>query len=290
METRDKKILVTGATGQQGGAVARQLLDAGFQVLALTRDPSKPAARDLTTRGAQVVRGDLNDPESIGRIMEGCHGVFSVQNFWETGYDREIQQGCDLADEAKRRGIKHFIYSSVGGADRNTGLTHFESKWQIEQHIQEIGLPCTVLRPVFFMENFQNYLRDQILGGTLPQPLDPDRPLQMISVEDIGIFARLALELPEQWLGQAVELAGDEPTMTEVATIFSRVLGRQVSYVQVPWDTFHEMAGAEMAEMYRWFNDFGYEANIHALRKINPHLLTLEQVLRSENWRMRMTA
>src|ERR1035441_5506439 len=136
-----KTILVTGATGQQGGAVARQLLkQPSFAVRALSRDLAKPAARALAQAGAEVIRGDLNDPASIRRALEGAYGVFSVQNFMETGFDGEINQGKHLADAAKSAGVQHFVYSSVVSADRRTGLPHFESKWQIEQHIAQSRL------------------------------------------------------------------------------------------------------------------------------------------------------
>lgn len=290
METKNKKVLVTGATGHQGGAVARHLLDRGFHVLALTRDPTKMSARELAMRGAELIRGDLDDPAALSRMLVGLYGVFSVQAFGEGGIEREIRQGIDLADVALESGVKHFIYSSVGGADRQTGIPHFESKWEIEQHIREIGLPYTILRPVYFMENFQDTMHDQILGGTLPQPLDPGRSLQMIAVEDIGGFAALAFEHPGKWLGQEVELAGDEKTMPQVAQIFMRLLGRQVKFVQVPWDQFSKYSGEEIARMYRWFNDYGYQCDIAALRSEYPHLATLEDTLRNENWQMRMTA
>ena len=290
METKDKTILVTGATGHQGGAVARHLLDRGFHVLAMTRDPAKPAAEDLADQGAEVIQGDLNDTAAITRAVKGVDGVFSVQTFLESGTEGEIRQGIDLANVAKTAGVHHFIYTSVAAADKHTGLPHFESKWTIEEHIRAIGLPYTILRPVFFMENWQNSARDPILGGTLPQPLDPNRALQMISVEDIGAFAALAFEDPEQWLGKEVELAGEELTMPQVAQIFTHILGRPVKYIQVPWDKFRAQAGDEMTRMYRWFNEHGFTADIKGLRRIHPQMLTLEQVIESENWRMRMMA
>lgn len=290
MNTKEKTIFVTGATGHQGGAAAHHLLDHGFKVLALTRDPTKPAARDLELRGAELVKGNLERPESYEHQLVGCYGVFSVQAFWETGIEGEIRQGTALADAAMARGVRHFVYSSVGGAERETGVPHFESKWTVEQHIRDIGLPYTILRPVFFMENWQSYLHEPILNGILPLPLDPGVPLQMIAVDDIGAFVALAFEHPEKWLGREVEIAGAEMTMPEVAATFARVLGRPVNYIQVPWDQFREQAGEEMTIMYRWFDEQGYRANIDALRREYPHLHSLEQVIQHQDWRMRMTA
>ena len=276
-------ILVTGATGQQGGAAARSLLERGFAVRALTRDTEKPAVKELAGLGAEVVEGDLDDRASIERALEGVRGVFSVQQFAETGVEGEVRQGKALADAAKETGVEHFVYSSVGSAHKETGIPHFDSKWEVEEHARGIGLPCTVLRPVFFMQNWE-WMREPILGGTLPQPLDPEKPLQNVAVEDIGAFAALAFENPDQWIGREVDLAGDEMTMTDIAGAFSRVTGREVSYVQTPWDQFEEQMGEEFAVMYRWFDDVGYEADIGALRSEHPGLTSLEDYLRGHGW------
>jgi len=139
--------LVVGATGKQGGAVARSLLNRGFRVRGLTRNPHKPEAQALAEQGAEVVQGDMDDRSDMDRVLEGTYGVFSVQNFWETGYDREVQQGKMVADAARAAGVAHFVYSSVGSAHRKTGIPHFESKWEVEEHVREIGLPFTIFRP-----------------------------------------------------------------------------------------------------------------------------------------------
>ena len=280
----NKRIVVTGATGHQGGAAACHLLGRGFQVVAMTRDLSKPAAKVLAERGAELVEGDLDDPASIARAVEGADGVFSVQTPYEGGVAREVVEGVALADAAKQAGVKHFVYTSVGSANHNTGIPHFESKWQIEQHIRRIGLPATIIRPVFFMQNWQRFLREPILHGSLPSPLDPDRPLQQISVDDIGRIAATAFAEPERWIGRELDLAGGELTMPQVAELFTRILGREVSHWQVPWDEFRQNMGEEATTMYRWFNEVGYHVDIAALRREFPWLATLEQTLRSEDW------
>src|SRR5918998_731550 len=160
-------VLVSGATGQQGGAVARSLLERGIGVRALTRDPEKPEARELVELGAEVASGDLEDRSSIERVLDGVHGVFSVQQVWETGFEGEIRQGVLLADAAKEAGVEHYVYSSVGSAHRETGIPHFESKWEVEEHVRASGVPYTVLRPVFFMQNWE-FMREPILGGAIP--------------------------------------------------------------------------------------------------------------------------
>ena len=283
-QNAERLIVVTGATGKQGGAVARSLLDRGFRIRAFTRNPQKPEAQALAARGAEVVQGDMEEDRSaMERALEGAYGVFSVQNYWETGYDGEVQQGKTVADAAKAAGVEHFVYSSVGSAHRQTGLSHFESKWEVENHVRELDLRYTILRPVFFMQNWE-MMRRMVLGGTLAQPLDPDKPFQQVAVEDIGAFAAIAFENPDRWIGREVDLAGDEPTMLEIAETFGRVIGREVSYYQVPWDQFEEQMGEEYAVMYRWFNDMGYEADIAALRQEYPELTTFERYLRAHGW------
>ena len=163
----NKIIAVTGATGQQGGAVARKLLADGWKVRALTRDLDKPAAQELKALGAEVVAGDLESRDQLDAAFKGAYGVFSVQNFWlpNVGFEGEIRQGKNVADVAKAAGVQHLVYSSVGAAHRGLGQKHFDSKWLIEQHIHTLGIPYTILRPVAFFENF-NWERPSILNGT----------------------------------------------------------------------------------------------------------------------------
>lgn len=279
----ERLILVTGATGKQGGAVVRHLLKGGFIVRALTRDPHKPKAQALAEQGASVVQGDLDDRAAISQALEGAYGVFSVQNFFETGYEGEVQQGVTLADAALAANVQHFVYSSVGSAYAHTGIPHFESKWEVEEHIRAIGLPYTIVRPVALMENWEAQ-RDQILGGKLEWPLDPDKSLQQVSVDDIGAFALDAFEHPDKSLGREVDLAGDESTLPQLAQTFSRVIGRQVSYIQLPWEQFQQAAGEEITVMNKWFNNVGYSAKIAALREEYPELTTFEQYLRRHGW------
>ncbi len=283
METRGNTNLVAGATGQQGGAVARRLLTDGWPVRALTRDLNKPAARALAEAGMELVAGNLDDAPSLARALQGVYGVFSVQTFREEGPVGEERQGKQLADAASAARVQHFVYSSVGGAERQTGIPHFESKWRIEEHVRRLGLPVTILRPVLFMENFQ-WSRPSILAGRLEQAMRPDKPLQMVAVADIGAFAAMAFRQPERFLGHALELAGDELTMPRAAEVFSRVIGRRVEFVEQPLEDVERRMGADGAAMQRWFNERGYRADIPALRALHPGLLTLEAWLRRTGW------
>ena len=275
-KTNHRLILVTGATGKQGGAVLRHLREKGFPVRALTRDPDKPQARALTGHGTEVVRGDLDDRASLTRALDGVYGVYSVQSRTEKGIEAEIRQGIALADAARRENVSHFVYSSVGSADQHTGVPHFDSKFQIEEHIRQSGLPHTIIRPVFFMENWQG-MKARMEPGKLMLPLKPDTRLQMIAVDDIGAFVTIAFEFPGRWQGHALDIAGDELSMSQVAQALGRVSGEDVNYVQAPWDKFEQQAGQEMTLMFRWFEDVGYHADIPALRQQHPSLMNFER-------------
>ena len=279
MESNEKVVLVTGATGQQGGATARHLLAHGWSVRALTRDPNSPPAQALGEAGAEVVQGDLGDRTSLDRALSGVYGVYSMQTPY-LGVDAEERQGKALADAASAAGVQHFVYASVGGAERNTGIPHFESKWGIEKHVHELGLPATVLRPVFFMENF-NPQRESILNGTFTsRGLKPDKRLQLIASDDIGAFAALAFANPQDYIGQSLELAGDELTEPQMVETMAKVIGRPVSIVPADGPPRNE----DLVKMMDWFNEKGYEADIPALRARYPGLMTFETWLRRSGW------
>ncbi len=278
-------ILVTGATGQQGGAAARHLLKEGWKVRALVRDANKPAAQALAKRGVELVKGDLYDRVSVDVALKDVYGAYSVQNFWlkDVGYNGEVRQGTMLADAAKAAGVRHFIYSSVGAAHRGMGQAHFASKWEIEQHIQKFQLPYTILRPVAFMDNYK-WQRPQILNGTFTGwGLPPSKTLQLIAVDDIGAFVALAFANPEQFLGRTIELAGDELTIPQIAATFTSVIGRPVQLVE-PTTPEGASPTAEQIAMFQFFNGKGYDADIPALRSIYPELQTFEEYLRRNGW------
>jgi len=281
----NKIIAVTGATGQQGGAVARKLLADGWKVRALTRDLNKPAAQVLAQAGAELVNGDMDSRSELDAAFQGAYGVFSVQNFWlpNVGFEGEIEQGKNVADAASAAGVQHLVYSSVGAAHRGMGQKHFESKWIIEQYIHTLGVPFTILRPVFFMDN-HNWSRAYILSGTYTgMGLRPEKGVQSIAVEDIGVFTALAFANPKDFIGKTIELAGDELTEAQTAEIFSKVIGRPVNLV-APSGSGRRGSEEEMIAMLNFFNGEGYDASIPALRKLHPGLLTLEQYLRKNGW------
>jgi uncharacterized protein YbjT (DUF2867 family) len=278
-------ILVIGATGKQGGAVARALLERNYRVRALTRSPEKPAALALSQIGAELWKGDMNDRDSIVLAMTGMYGVFSVQTWWgENGLVREIRQGKLVADVAKQLGIEHFVYTSVASADKATGIPHFESKWKIEQHIRALALPYTIVRPVSFMDSWERERESIMTKASFGSPMSPGKPLQEVAVRDIGRIVAEAFDAPTSWLGRAIEIAGDEYTMTEMAAKLSNTLGKEVQFEQIPWAAFEEAAGEELTIMFRWFEEVGYSVDIDALRAQFSKPTSMAEYLRIRGW------
>jgi uncharacterized protein YbjT (DUF2867 family) len=290
MNDTNKTVLVTGATGRQGGAVIRHMLPKGWKLRALTRKPDGAAGRELTCQGVEVVQGDLEDPASLDQALRGAYGVYGVQDFWAVGVRREVLQGKNLADAARKAGVEHFVYSSAGGAERNSGIDHFESKWEVEKHIRKLGLPATMLRPVGFMENYYiDQVEIALLKGKLMDPIRADKPYQTIATEDIGGFVALAFDRPKEFIGAELEIAGSELTNPQAAQVFSRVLGKPVRFQKLPMPVVRLVLGKEFYQMFRWFNAEGFKANIPELRRKYPdvRLQTLEEWLRAEGWHKR---
>jgi uncharacterized protein YbjT (DUF2867 family) len=260
METAKRIVLITGATGKQGGAVTRHLLGKGFTLKALTRKPESPAAEALATQGVEIVRGDLDDNTSVRQALAGAWGVFSVQNSWEAGVQREEEQGKRLARLAREAGVQHFVYSSVASAQRKTGIPHFESKWRIEETVRGLDFPShVILRPVFFMENIPSpwFLQaDRVVAA-----LGPQRVLQMIAVDDIGKFGAVAFERAEELNRRELDLAGDAVTLSFATAILGQVLNRKLSYVPVPVSEVRKTS-EDFAVMMEWLERVGYDADI----------------------------
>ena len=271
-------MLVVGATGRQGGAVVRELLSRGTSVRGLTRDSSSAAARELRRLGADLAQGDLEDRASLDRALADVWGVYAMQDFWEHGFEGEVRQGRNLADAAHAAGVGHFLYSSVGSADRETGVPHFESKYRIEEHIRSLGVRYTILRPVTFM--YWEPEREEILSGELRGALRPETRQQFIDLSDLGRLAADVFEDPDAWAGVELDVAGDELSMIELAEVFSRVTGRRIEYVQVPLEDMEP----ELAKMLGWFEAVGYDADVEGLRERYPWLHDVEAHLERTGW------
>jgi uncharacterized protein YbjT (DUF2867 family) len=268
MANPDQKrtVLVTGATGHQGGAVARELLAKGtFRVRAMTRKPDGAAAQALRQLGAELVRGDLDDAASLAGALDGAWGVWAVQNTWEAGVAGEEEQGKRLAQVARERGVQHYVYTSVGSAQRKTGIPHFDSKWRVEETVRAQRFPSHVIvRPVFFMENL---LSPWFLNGDkLVSTLAPETRLQMVAVEDIGKLGAAAFERAAELAGREIDLAGDAVTLPQAATILGEARGERLEYLRIPIEEVRKNS-EDFAIMLEWFDRVGYDADIAGIAR-----------------------
>jgi uncharacterized protein YbjT (DUF2867 family) len=270
--TDKRTVLVTGATGQQGGAVARALLSRGHRVKALTRKPDSDAARQLKSAGADIVLGDLGDAASIVKAAAGVDTMFLMGNVNETGPAEETRQGIVAADAAKAAGIGHLVYTSVADANKKTGIPHFDSKYPVEQHIAGLGIPFTISAPASFMENIvAPWSIGALRQGTFAFPMPPKRVIQLIAVADIGAFVTALIERRDQVFGKRFDLAADELSGQEQVKILSDAIGRPIAYQQIPIAAIRQQS-EDVAIMFEWFDRVGADADIAALRRDFPEV------------------
>ncbi len=265
MSITSTPIAVIGATGQQGGAVVAALLDRGAPVRAVVRDAGK--ADHLAERGAAVAVADLDDGDALRTAFDGVGAVFAMTTMTgPSATDGEVAHGRAIADAARHAQVAHLVYSSVGGAERDTGIPHFESKWQVEQYLREVGVPTVVIRPTFFMDNFISLFTPSTEDGqvVVRAPLAPGVPLQMIAVEDIGEAAATALLDRTAVPDGAIEIAGDECTPEAIADAFGANAGRPARFAPLPIDALDD---DDAQAMFRWFTQPpAYQADMEHTR------------------------
>ncbi len=278
-------VLVAGASGHQGGAVARLLLDKGHQVRAFTRNPRSAAAEELRALGAEIFAGDLEDGVSVERAAEGADAFFLMTPL-ERGSEAELRAGRWAVWAAKDAGVKHLVYSSIAGTEWFTGVPLVDTKRQIELYLQEAGLPFTIVAPVFFMENFFGPMFLQGLStGKLSMPLPPARKLQMIAVADIAAFVRTVLERPSEFQGKRIEIASDSLTGPEMALVLAHATGSPIGFAQSSLAKLRAH-NEDMASMWEWFDHAGFDADIDALQRDYPEVgwHTLGGWAREQSW------
>lgn len=279
-------VLVTGATGNQGSAVIDQLLasDREFEVRGLTRDAASEAARDLADRGVDMREGDLYEPGTLPDAFEGVDAVFAVTNFWTEGYDGQVQQGRNIADAAEDAGVEFVVFAGVGNHDRETGIPHFDSANEIADYLRDQSFELTVLRPVFFMENWEVMVED----GTVALPFDEETDHVMTTYGDTARAAVTAVENPGAFAGEAYDVASDRLSLDEIADAITEVTGREHEAYHVPIDEGYEEFGEEFGRMCEWFVEEGYasfDANPARIeRAFGFETTTFEAYLRENDW------
>lgn len=266
-------VLVTGVTGNQGGAVARSLLRRGHRVRGMTRKPQSAAAAALKALGAEIVAGDMEDRASLAQAVSRMDAVFCVTTPFDTGGPQtEVRQGTNLADAVKFCGINFLVYSSVPKANTRTGIPHFESKGEVERYIASLNIPWAVIGPTMFMENFTGpFFRPGLLEGQFAIAISSNCTLPLICMEDIGSFATLVLEQRERFLGRRIDIASDELKPPAIAEILSDVSGRHIKYHHTPISEIRTWS-KELALMYEWFEHTGTGIDVAALRREYPQV------------------
>ncbi|HET7657127.1 MAG TPA: NmrA/HSCARG family protein [Bacillales bacterium] len=272
----DKIVLVTGVTGRQGGAAARYLLKNGWRVRGLTRNTKTSKSVSLKGLGVEMVQGDMEKQETLRSAMEGVYGVFSVQNYWEKGigYEGEVRQGVNLVTAAKKAGVQHFVQTSIASVDEVPECMHWKSKRDIEAMVREAGLPATMLRSVFYMDNFIDpqfgpvLMLRAVLGC-----LKSNTRFHMIATDDIGALAAHVFNHPERFVDKHWDIAGDVLTKSEMAQIYAEITGNPVPKMPLPLFMM-KLMNREMANQFEANNKGVWSFPIKPIRNVYPELMT----------------
>jgi uncharacterized protein YbjT (DUF2867 family) len=276
-------IVVTGATGRQGGAVTRSLLERGWRVRALTRDPQSQKARRLSTLGAEVVQGNMQDRRSLEPVFEGAYGAYSVQNSMLNGWEAEVVQGKLVAEVAKAAKLQHLVYGSTG-TGQPTGIGLWDSKLQIEEHMKMLGIPLTILRPRAFMELMRDkaYYPSVSTWHLMPKLMGETRPLGWISTDDLGVIAANVFASPEQFIGQDISLASDVKSVEACRAIYREVMGKKPSRFPMPKWMFQRFVGTDLTTMWQWLRNGAIDFDTQPTLSLHPDALGVEAWLRTQ--------
>ncbi len=283
-----KTILVAGATGKQGGAVARSLVQRGHRVVGLTRSPSKFA--DLKAIGVEGIRGDLTNRAGLAPALRGIDGFFIVTTPFGEDFsvdtEKEVRQGTTAIEAARAAQVPHVVLTSVASADEGTAIPHFESKAKVEQYLKGSGLRYTITRPVAFMDALQSpWMASALRAGTLAMPMPPTTRQQLVAVPDIGEIVARVFDRPDRSVGRTVELAGDELTVGDEARRIGERIGHPVRFVEVPDEQAIQQMGEDGIRMFRWFRTKGYHVDIAALEaEWGLHMTRFDEYLAATKW------
>ncbi|MDQ4097414.1 MAG: NmrA/HSCARG family protein [Actinomycetota bacterium] len=282
-QDQGRTIAVVGSTGLQGRAVTRRLLQHGWHVRALTRNPDSKQARALAALGADVIRTDSADEASLERSFAGTHGVYSVQNHHISGYDGEITQGKNVAEAVARTGVRHLVYASAGTGLAGTGIGSWETKVVVTEHARQLGIPLTVFRPMAFTELMteRRFYPAASVWHLMPKLMGESRPVGWLSVEDLAVIAEKAFADPDAFVGRDVALASDVQSIEECRAIWRDVLGRSPRRFPMPVWSFERFSGTDETTMWRWLRHNDVDLDTQPTRAIHPEALTVRAWLAS---------
>jgi uncharacterized protein YbjT (DUF2867 family) len=276
-----KTVLVTGATGSQGNAVASHLLKKGFIVKALTRNPENTKAKALAALGAEIVKGNLEQPQSLVQALNGCEAVFSMQNFWEKGVGLagEQRQAMHMIEAAKKTGIRHFVQSSIAGAQSAKGIHHIESKWHIEEKVRASGLNYTFLRTVFFMNSVFDPKYARVFVPMVRGVLDPHvSGHHFIAMDDLGGVAAQVFAHPEKYKNKAVHVASDVISGEKIKNLVEEVTGKKKYRFKIyPW--MLKLLGNQFYRQMQWNKAKPWQFSLEETREIYPQLTSFKHFI-----------
>ena len=268
-----KKVLVTGATGQQGGSVVNALLNRGYSVRGLTRNVTSPSATSLAERGVEVSEGNFKNHDSLVAALQGVDAVFFMTTPFEEGSDAEIEQGLAMITAIKKSQVQHVVFSSVGSANQNTGIPHFDSKYEVEKMLAKSGVNFTIVAPVWFMDNFHYpQSREGIRNGVLAVAVPENKVFQQIAVSEIGEFVAAIIERGASEYGKRYDLASENSTGPEYTAELSNLVGKDLSYLALAPEAYRAMGGEDFVLMAKWFGEVGYSVNVPALKAAFPEV------------------
>jgi uncharacterized protein YbjT (DUF2867 family) len=278
-----RTIAVVGATGRQGGQVARHLLADGWHVRAITRKPGGKNAAILAKRGADVVAADLEDPKSLDSAFAGAHGVFSVQAPHSGSIEIEIRQGMNAARAAERAGVRHVVYGSAGPGEAKTGIEQWDAKIEVAGQMKELGLPLTVLRPMAFMELMVDptFYPQSSTWYTMPKLAGLECRIPWLSVRDLGAIAARAFADPDAFIGKDLRLAADIKSLAECKEIYRDVKHKNPPRFPMPLSLFRRFVGDDVLNMWRWLRANPVELDTGPTYEIRPEVMDVRTWLRS---------
>ncbi len=284
MSTDTRRIIVvTGATGRQGGAVTRALLGTNWRVRALTRNPDSQKAQMLSTLGADVIQGDMNDRQALQSAFQGAYGVYSVQNPMLSDLETEIRQGKWVADVAKEANVQHLVYGS-SAVGKPTGVGSWDSKLQVEAYIKTLDIPLTILRPVAFMELMTDkaYYPPVSTWQLMPKFMGETRPVGWISVDDLGVIAAKAFADRDRFVGQEIRLASDVKSIAECRALYREVTGKNPPRFPMPVWMFKRFMGTDLITMWQWLGTEAIDFDTGPTHAIHPEALSVAAWLRKQ--------
>jgi uncharacterized protein YbjT (DUF2867 family) len=291
IEANTDKVLLIGVTGGTGANAVKGFLEQGvINLRAITRkiDLNRPSLSKLSDAGVELFEANLDSQDSLVAAFAGISAVYCHATAGDSAKadPLELERAKRVAQAAKKADIKHFVYNSAGGADRNSGIPHIEQKYQVEQILKATGLPTTMLRACLFMEEFwKKYTRPSILKGVFPFSIQPDRPLHLITTKDMGRVAAYVMRNPDSYIGREIELAGDVLTPLQLAEAFSQAQEIGVIHKQTPAWIFLLLMQRELFALIQWYRTKGYQADVKHLREEFPGLLTtFSEFLEETNW------